>query len=90
MNENTDNGPIGLRHETTKVGLLLRREQLNQAAKSEIDRFWDDAIKRINAVRLTPAVRTRTREQITEAQKNLEVNRTYWRLLDGKLEPISK
>jgi hypothetical protein len=91
MNNTTDNGPSGIFHPTTAVGLLLRKEQMKQASKSEIDRIWEDAVRRINAPRQAPVMKVRTREQIAEAQAKLEEGRTYYRLnADGALEPINK
>lgn len=91
MDNTTDNGPSGIFHPTTAVGLLLRKEQIKQASKSEIDLIWEDCLRRINAPLCAPAVRARTREQIAEAQAKLEEGRTYYRLnADGALEPINK
>lgn len=91
MNNTADNGPSGIFHPTTVVGLFLRKEQMKQAVKSEIDRIWEDAVRRINAPRQAPVMKARTREQITEAQAKLEEGRTYYRLnADGALEPINK
>jgi hypothetical protein len=91
MNKERENGPCGLFHDTTRVGLIIHRERLKNAGKSDLDIFWEEAVARLNGPKNAPAMKSRTREQIAEAQAKLEEGRIYYKLhADGALVPISK
>jgi hypothetical protein len=100
--QTTNNGPNPFHHDSTQWGLIqlrLRREREEQerieAAKSEIDRVHEDALRRFHARSITgegstqPNVSSADKEKINLAQQVDESKRVYWRIVDGKFEPIT-
>jgi hypothetical protein len=86
-----ENGPSGVFHPTTAYGIILQQERAKREALDEIDFIWQDEVRRVTEPRCAPALTTRTRDQIAEAQAKLEENRVYYKLnAEGALVPISK
>jgi hypothetical protein len=97
--QTTNNGPNPFHHDSTQWGILqlrLRREREEQerieAAKSEIDRIHEDALRRFydRANNGDGVKQPEAQEKINRAQQVDESKRVYWRLTENGFEPISK
>jgi hypothetical protein len=86
-------------HDSTQWGLIqlqLQRERAEQerieAAKSEIDRIHEDALRRFydRANNGDGVKQPAAQEKINLAQRVDESRRVYWQIIDGKFEPLVK